>query len=48
MLDGSASFSAEKAYKDSKLCNLLMAREVERRLRSRARICRCSPGARGW
>ena len=33
MLDGSASFSAEKAYKDSKLCNLLMAREVERRLR---------------
>ncbi|MCT0223986.1 SDR family NAD(P)-dependent oxidoreductase [Synechococcus sp. CS-1328] len=32
MLDGSA-FHAEKAYKDSKLCNLLMAREVERRLR---------------
>ncbi|MFO7629189.1 MAG: SDR family NAD(P)-dependent oxidoreductase [Prochlorococcaceae cyanobacterium] len=33
MLDGSDSFNAEKAYKDSKLCNLLMAREAERRLR---------------
>ena len=33
MLDGSSSFNAEKAYKDSKLCNLLMAREVERQLR---------------
>lgn len=33
MLDGSGSFNAEKAYKDSKLCNLLMAQEVERRLR---------------
>ena len=33
MLDGSGRFNAEKAYKDSKLCNLLMAREVERRLR---------------
>ena len=33
MLDGSGSFNAEKAYKDSKLCNLLMAREAERRLR---------------
>jgi protochlorophyllide reductase len=32
MLDGNSSFNAEKAYKDSKLCNLLMAREVERRL----------------
>ncbi|MCS5705795.1 SDR family NAD(P)-dependent oxidoreductase [Synechococcus sp. FGCU-3] len=30
MLDGSA-FDAEKAYKDSKLCNLLMAREAARR-----------------
>lgn len=28
-------FNAEKAYKDSKLCNVLMAREVERRLRLR-------------
>jgi protochlorophyllide reductase len=33
MLDGNSSFNAEKAYKDSKLCNLLMARELERRLR---------------
>ncbi|MEX0588630.1 MAG: SDR family NAD(P)-dependent oxidoreductase [Cyanobium sp.] len=33
MLDGSSSFNAEKAYKDSKLCNLLMARELERRMR---------------
>ena len=33
MLDGTSPFNAEKAYKDSKLCNLLMARELERRLR---------------
>jgi protochlorophyllide reductase len=32
MLDG-GPFNAEKAYKDSKLCNLLMAREMERQLR---------------
>lgn len=32
MVDGGA-FNAEKAYKDSKLCNVLMAREVERRKR---------------
>ena len=32
MVDG-GPFNAEKAYKDSKLCNVLMAREVERRLR---------------
>jgi protochlorophyllide reductase len=35
MLAGSQRFNAEKAYKDSKLCNLLMAREAERRLRLR-------------
>ncbi|MFN5160749.1 MAG: SDR family NAD(P)-dependent oxidoreductase [Cyanobacteriota bacterium] len=34
MLDGSSPFNAEKAYKDSKLCNLLMAQELERRLRA--------------
>jgi protochlorophyllide reductase len=34
MVDGGA-FNAEKAYKDSKLCNVLMAREVERRQRER-------------
>ena len=33
MIDSQSPFHAEKAYKDSKLCNLLMAREVERRLR---------------
>ena len=32
MLNG-GPFNAEKAYKDSKLCNLLMARQVERQLR---------------
>ena len=37
MVDG-GPFQAEKAYKDSKLCNVLMAREVERRLRERGRI----------
>jgi len=40
-------FNAEKAYKDSKLCNVLMAREVERRLRDRGRslpVVAWSPG----
>ncbi len=46
MLDGSA-FDAEKAYKDSKLCNLLMAREAVRRLQaagSAVRVLAWSPG----
>jgi protochlorophyllide reductase len=38
MLDGSGVFNAEKAYKDSKLCNLLMAREAERRLREQGTL----------
>lgn len=38
MLDGRVSFNAEKAYKDSKLCNLLMAREAERRLREQGTL----------
>ncbi len=32
MLDGHSPFSADKAYKDSKLCNILFARELNRRL----------------
>ena len=32
MIDGSTPFSADKAYKDSKLCNILFAKEFSRRL----------------
>jgi protochlorophyllide reductase len=40
-------FNAEKAYKDSKLCNVLMARELARRLRERGQalpVLAWSPG----
>jgi protochlorophyllide reductase len=46
MLDGGL-FNAEKAYKDSKLCNLLMARQVERQLRQQGQtlpVLAWSPG----
>jgi len=46
MLNG-GPFSAEKAYKDSKLCNLLMARELERQLRQQGQslpVLAWSPG----
>jgi protochlorophyllide reductase len=46
MLDGGV-FNAEKAYKDSKLCNLLMARQVERQLRQQGQslpVLAWSPG----
>jgi protochlorophyllide reductase len=46
MLNG-GPFHAEKAYKDSKLCNLLMARELERQLREQGQglpVLAWSPG----
>ena len=46
MLDGSG-FHAEKAYKDSKLCNVLMAREAARQLQASGRsihVLAWSPG----
>jgi protochlorophyllide reductase len=46
MLDGGL-FNAEKAYKDSKLCNLLMARQVDRQLRQQGQtlpVLAWSPG----
>jgi protochlorophyllide reductase len=46
MLDGGV-FNAEKAYKDSKLCNLLMARQMERQLRQQGQtlpVLAWSPG----
>ncbi len=46
MVDG-GPFNAEKAYKDSKLCNVLMARELERLVREQGRalpVVAWSPG----
>ncbi len=46
MLDGDP-FNAEKAYKDSKLCNLLMVRELERQRREQGQsltVLAWSPG----
>jgi protochlorophyllide reductase len=47
MVDGCSPFHAEKAYKDSKLCNLLMARALAVRLASQGRqlpVLAWSPG----
>jgi protochlorophyllide reductase len=47
MVDGVSPFDAEKAYKDSKLCNLLMARAVAARLANqpqRLPVLAWSPG----
>jgi len=43
MLDGKSQFDADKAYKDSKLCNLLMGLETSRRHPDLPVIC-WSPG----
>jgi protochlorophyllide reductase len=46
-VDGCSPFHAEKAYKDSKLCNLLMARALAVRLASQGRqlpVLAWSPG----
>jgi protochlorophyllide reductase len=47
MVDGRSPFHAEKAYKDSKLCNLLMARALAARLASQGHqlpVLAWSPG----
>ena len=38
MIDGSLDFSADKAYKDSKVCNILFAKGLELKLRSRGTL----------
>ena len=44
MVNGSASFDGNKAYKDSKLCNVLMARELDRQLDAVMPVIAWSPG----
>ena len=47
MLNGQKSFDADKAYKDSKLCNILMARHVAHQLQQRGQeipVLAWSPG----
>jgi protochlorophyllide reductase len=38
MVDGRSPFDADKAYKDSKLCNVLFARQLQRRLQEQGRL----------
>ena len=44
MMNGSPSFDGNKAYKDSKLCNVLMARELDRQLDAVMPVIAWSPG----
>ena len=47
MVDGHSAYDADKAYKDSKLCNVLMGREVARRLQEQGHpipVIAWSPG----
>lgn len=44
MVDGSPRFDGDKAYKDSKLCNVLMGRELARQLDEAMPVIAWSPG----
>ena len=44
MVDGSDRFDGDKAYKDSKLCNVLLARELARQLVDAMPVIAWSPG----
>ena len=44
MLDGSARFDGDKAYKDSKLCNVLLGRALARQLEGAMPVIAWSPG----
>ena len=44
MVDGSDRFDGDKAYKDSKLCNVLLARELARQLGDAMPVIAWSPG----
>ena len=44
MVDGSERFDGDKAYKDSKLCNVLLGRELARQLENAMPVLAWSPG----
>ena len=44
MVDGHDRFDGDKAYKDSKLCNVLLGRELNRRLEGAMPVITWSPG----